>query len=222
MPMRTAPQCPAPRLRPPEKAPGDLREGLPVVQAPTAPTCPAHPVYSHRECLSPCRTTLLRRPPEPFSGRHAVCNDLAPEMPVYAVISSASSIRHAGLFPPPSHKRSLRQGTVTFPSPCLALRFRSLPPPGAPCLLPPGRDRRLLRRHLTRPPAYFFFDAPGMTSLRSVCLCWAVPVSCLFYRCAQNRRAFYSLLICDLLHYVSQDTNSPLSSFSLSMTLLIH
>ena len=34
---------PAPRLRPPEKAPGDLREGLSAVQVPSAPTLPGTP-----------------------------------------------------------------------------------------------------------------------------------------------------------------------------------
>ena len=40
---REQPPMPAPRLRPPGKAPGDLREGLRAVQAPTAPTLPGTP-----------------------------------------------------------------------------------------------------------------------------------------------------------------------------------
>ena len=111
-----------------------------------------------------------------------------PEMPAYAVISSASSIRPAGLFPPPTqggHSGEARSRFRHRASHSVSAPFR---PQGLP-LLPPGCDRRLLRRHLTRPPAYLLFpsfDPPGMTSLRSVCLCWAVPIPCLFYRCAQN------------------------------------
>ncbi|MCX5830541.1 MAG: hypothetical protein NT140_01370 [Deltaproteobacteria bacterium] len=73
-----SPRCPAPRLRPPEKAPGDLREGLcavPAVHFPMArhtrytatgsalcgverslsPHCPPHPAKSRREWLLGCR-----------------------------------------------------------------------------------------------------------------------------------------------------------------------
>ncbi len=75
------------------------------------------------------RLQFLSPPTRPFSGRHAVCNDIAPKMPACAVIFRASSIRHAGLFPPPTQRRALRQVTVTLHVTAPRLTF---PLPSAP------------------------------------------------------------------------------------------
>ena len=102
-------------------------------------------------------------------------------------------------FPRPPISGHFGKSRSRLPSPRLASRNRPLPPPGAPCLLPPADCTTSLPDKADF--ALLSLPGPGLLHITHPC----------FIASLKTGRYFYSLLICDLLHCVSQDTNSPKS-----------